>query len=262
MTNKKTILIIFAGPAKNKWHRSYDYYMSFYNNILSPLMPIFNIYISIGCEDEYVHDWQVEMIQKLPPEIKGVIHVLEPVNYDESCTFTPDRCTHPHRLLCIRNHSKLYYTFHKALAYMNHHNIDFDFVFKMRFDLFYNPSEIFDPEWLSNIPDRTILVPSTEFHMPDRWKERVNSIWPTWPILICDQMLVGTKEVMTIYFNVYKYNGPVGDKTYGIESVLANYFVNNNIGCLTFDLQMSQPGGEGFCIGNGGWLPKRENILR
>jgi len=259
---KKTILFIFTGPAKNKWHPAYDYYMSFYNNILLPLIPRFDIYIAIGCEEEYVHDWQVEMINKLPSYIKTDIHILDPVDYNESSCFTPDRCTHQDRLLCIRNHSKLYYTFYKALDTMNKRNTDFEYVFKLRFDLFYNPDDMFDPTWLSNIPEKTILVPSTEFHMTDRWKERVNSIWPTWPILICDQTVIGTKEVMTIYFNMFRYTGPIREKDDGIESILANYLVHNNIACLTFDLQASQPGGPKFSLGNGGWLPKRENLLR
>jgi hypothetical protein len=256
----KTILIIFAGMAKHKWHPAYDYYMSLYNNILAPLMPFYNIYISIGCEKEYVDDWNIELIQKLPPEIKAVIHILEPVNYSETSAFTADRCTHPDRELCVRNHSKLYYTFHKTMEYMN--NLEIDFIFNLRFDLFYNPDEIFDPIWLLNIPDKTILVSSTEFHMPDRWKERVNSIWPTWPNVMCNQMLLGRKDVMTVYFNFFKYNGPIADKSYGIESILANYIVYNDIDCLTFDMQFSQPGGPKFTLGNGGWLPKRENCLR
>jgi len=256
----KTILIIFAGPAKHKWHPAYDYYMSLYNNILAPLMPFYNIHISIGCEEEYVDDWNVELIQKLPPEIKAVIHVLEPVKYSEICAFTPDRCSNPAREFYLRQYSKLYYTFHKTMEYMI--NIEIDYIFKLRFDLFYNPDEIFDLNLLSNILDKTILVPSTEFHMPDRWKERVNSAWPTWPNLMCDQILVGRKDVMTVYFNFFKYNGPVRDKSYGIESILANYMVYNDIECLTFDMQFSQPGGPKFTLGNGGWLPKRENLLR
>lgn len=260
MSTNKTILIIFAGMAKHKWHPAYDYYMSLYNNILAPLIPLYNIHISIGCEEEYVNDWTVELIQRLPPEIKAVIHVLEPVNYSETCTFTPDRCTHIDRELCLRNHSKLYYTFHKTMEHMN--NIEIDFIFNLRFDLFYNPDEVFDPDWLCNIPDKTIFVSSTEFHCHDRWKERIHNIWATWPNMICNQMMLGTKDVMTVYFNLYKYDGPIRDKSHGIEAVIACYLVYNDIDCLTFDMQFSQPGGPKFTLGNGGWLPKRENLLR
>jgi len=266
MINKgSTIMLLFAGPAKNKWNISYDYYESLYQHILLPLMHKLNIYISIGCAPEEVNDWQIELINKLPSEVKARIYVLEPVDYNEDNCFTPDRCKHRDRLLYIRNHSKLYHTYNKALDYMTINNLEIDYIMKIRFDFIYNPVDFFDINWLYNIPDNTVLVPSTEFHMGDRWKERTSSFWP---IGMCDQMVVGKKDIMNLYFNIYKYKGPLNANLppphlHAIECMLADYFIYHGINCLTFDLQISQPGGGcKFVIGNWGWLPKRDNLLR
>jgi hypothetical protein len=146
------------------------------------------------------------------------------------------------------------------IEYTESMNIPISHIIKLRFDVIYNPEELFDPSWLTNLTDNTIIVPSTEFHCTDRWNERNPSMWPE---AMCDQIVCGTYSAMNTYFSFFTedkmYNYKYRD--YGIETLLADYLHLHHLKCATFDLQISQPGGK-YVLGKNSFLPKRQNIIR
>jgi len=252
------VVIIFSGACKHCWNNSYNYYDSFKNHILEPLMKEYNIYIFIGCQENEKKDWENELTNKLPSNVISNIFILDELKSNMDCRFSTDLCLrHHHREGYLQQYGKLHYTYKKCLDYMK--DIDFQYAIKLRFDLIYNSQDYFYCEWFKKLKKNTLMAPSTEFHCYDRWNERNPSMWPH---AMCEQIIAGDKKMMDIYFNWFTckelYNQNI--KHQDTEHLLADYLILKKINLATFDLQYSRPGGHNFALGrNNYWLPKRVN---
>lgn len=129
--------------------------------------------------------------------------------------------THVHRNRYIQQWSSLrqtYEAFSSAFA-------DTDVVIKARNDL------LIEGKFSEPIEPNTIYVPEIEFHMKTPFDIEV----------VCnDQILIGLKPTMDVYFNFsekYVWNNNHND---GIEAILHDYFKQQNIKIQTFKLKYTQ----------------------
>lgn len=252
--NRTSITIMFAGPCKYKWKDGKDYFKSFHNTILLPLMKKkFSIAILIGSPKDHIKSWKSELIEKLPDEIFSSIFTLPTLEFQDPNIFTWIKDFY--RGAYMVQYGNLY-----NLWINMHESITTTFIMKCRFDLIYNHHTPFNVNWLLQYSNNTLLVPSTSFNCNDRWKERVavhfKEVQYTWPYTMNDQILIGDFPAMQKFFLMYKNtsNAPVG-KNFNAEKVLARHVNSWGINVETIELQFSQPGGK-YMLGNSdghGW---------
>lgn len=268
---KKTITIIFAGKSNHKWSPNFNYFDSFYSNIIMPLVE-FNILIFIGCYEKDKLEWEENLGNKLKVKNLSNVNVIYNTNMpnedfilNENNASNLNKNEHKYKISAIYQYSKLFYTFKNFEIYCIENNIKTDFVFKCRFDLIYKNDNLFNVKWLNELCSNRICVPSTEFHELDRWPDRpLHNLW-RWPNMICDQLIFGNLYNMTKYFNFYKSEIYTNENIAFPEKILAMYLISNNINCAAIELQVSQPGGnkKKYKLGkNNKWLETESDYIK
>ncbi len=262
----KTIVIIFSGKCKHKWNPKFDYFSSFYNNIIKPLHS-FNILIFVGCYKHEIQEWEEELnenIRKMNIENKHNIKVVYATNIPletdlclENNIFT--LCKHRDKNKYKYQYGKLYYTFEFCKNYCTNNNIEIDYIIKSRFDLIYKEDNLFKLEWLSICSDEYICISSTEFHCSDRWPDRCPCAWPK---MVCDQFIFGNLYTMTLHCSLYKSKMYESNYNKGIESIVASYLIFNKINVAAIEFQSSQPGGKYVLGKSNKWLETKSDYVK
>jgi hypothetical protein len=128
---------------------------------------------------------------------------------------------HCHRNRYISQWSALYQTYHA----FEHEFAETDLIVKARNDL-----DIFDV-FTQNVEENIIYVPEKEFHESKPFDTET----------VCnDQILIGTKRTMDIYFKLsrqYQWNNACD---ISVEEVLRQYLRQQNLELKTFPLQYSK----------------------
>ncbi len=122
----------------------------------------------------------------------------------------------------------------------------FSFVLRVRVDVIYFPDFQMKAEWLLRLPEATIAVNAKEFGPPDRWIDREPSMWPYG---MCDQMVLGRRREMDLYFRLTRDAKPLAETRRrgrdggraGIEAVIADFMIKAGITVVAIDVQLARP---------------------
>ena len=265
---KQNIAFIFAGDANHKQHPNCNYFTSFNNTFIQPLIHHFNIHIFIGCGKNQINGWENKLKNKLDPSINCVIfnELVENDILRSRSRFSGDICTNNKKMNFKIQYGKLHFTWNLVKKYIEDNNIIIDYVFKMRYDFIYKDDNTFLYEWIKYLNDNIIATSSTEFHVNDRWSDRTEKDDAYWPKMVSDQIIFGNFMSMNIYFNLFPcqtiFKSGFFRRKFGMEHILANYLQLNKIQVYAFDLQFSRPGNNWVLGRNNKWLEERDNKVK
>ena len=264
--------ILFAGSSDHALeltHKDIDenyvitninYANEYYNHIIEPISKIFNIFIFVTCFSEEKKLWENKwknIINEKNPNIK--LFCIEICNtLPDNIRFTQKNNYHIPNRFNDKYHNqfgKLNNTFNVMKKYENTNQIKMNYLIKGRSDFIYK--DLFDVNWLLNLPKDTICIPSTEWHTPDRWMERTNQsqknkkIDVIYPGGMSDQMIFGYRDDMVHIFDIVSCNEKSPPRKIHPEYILyQNLIVTNKKKILTCEFQFKKPWIRSFATWN------------
>ncbi|KAK3248146.1 hypothetical protein CYMTET_42379 [Cymbomonas tetramitiformis] len=177
------VAVILAGPPDHNHKKGLpgsEFTNSLLHHIILQLSGKFDVAMFIACSsDDEAEIWRRE--------------VIEPLSH----------------ALFFSQYGHLRQAYELLLRFEQLNPQKFDYIVKTRIDLLYKADNFLNPRWLMALPSMHIGVPSTEFHMYDRWAERNNAD----EFILPDQMAFGRREVMDVYFGLFEE----GERSEGTE---------------------------------------------
>jgi hypothetical protein len=253
VSHEPRVAFLMAGSYGHQMGLDHQRYAAaFFDHMIGPLLPQFRVALIIASEPGESSAWE-KWCHGFHDVIIVGIREGAPLPEINTTRFSRDRCVHKDCYKYWLQYGHLRNSYEQMKLYESEHSVHFDYLVKARQDVEYKPDNFISPGWFSKMAADEIAVPSTEFHMTDRWMERK----PSWPDGMSDQLVLGPRLAMDYYFDLF-WSRPTKTprRRYGIENMLAEHMVSGSVKVRTVELQLSQPGGK-FWNGNdrhGGWV--------
>jgi len=256
--------ILFAGPEdhnlettfnnidKNYIIRNINYAEEYYNHIIEPISKKFHIFIFVTCSTEEKNNWQSKwknlFDNKKNPNIK--LFCIETINtLPDNIRFTQTNNFHHGNRFNESYHNqygKLNNSFNVMKKYEDKERIQMQYLIKGRSDFIYR--DLFNVNWLLNLPKNTICISSTEWHTPDRWMERTNQtqknekIGLIYPGGFTDQMIFGYRCDMKYIFDIVSCDEKsLPNKIHPEHILYQNLIITHKKKILTCEFQFKKP---------------------
>ena len=249
----KNLIIFLTGDYYHRNVKNINYVKSLQIHIINPCIKAnLNVIICVGCYEHQKKGWEDNLSKNIniPVYIFTNIPDEKALENEYNRFYYSTHVTDKYRYM--HNYGKQYYTYTLLRDLFEEKNINIDYILRTRIDIIYCTNMFFQPNWLENICDKNIICHSaSEFHGGprhnasgtsfNRWADRTNDLY-----LVCDQFIFGNLFIMDKLFKLYKcdkilQNSLNSNTSLGIECIIANYYLLNNIKVAAVELCFLNP---------------------